>query len=267
MQFDFEIPPTPKARPRIGRYGGKTPYKTAVVEAKIKASAIQQMGEDGVVIQIKKGQFVEAHMNAYDKPVGVQMMFTHADRRRRDIDNCAKLVLDALNEIAWKDDYLVKELILENRYDDVGSIKARVYRLDCSSVAFSQSGGWWVSGNPKPKERPRRGKTGQIYTPDSTQTWEYHYRTMTMTKNHPQIPSKAIGAVFLVFRGDRRRVDIDNILKALMDALNGAAYTDDSQIDGVAIRLHHNADNPGVYTQLHEFEQFKDLVSGEFQYV
>jgi len=49
--------------------------------------------------------------------VSVSVEFYFGDRRRRDIDNYNKLVLDSLNDIVWVDDVQIQELGLKKFYD------------------------------------------------------------------------------------------------------------------------------------------------------
>lgn len=47
-----------------------------------------------------------------------------------------------------------------------------------------------------------------------------------------------------VFPPDRRRRDLDNTLKALLDAMQGGAYVDDNQIGELHVERHH-VEKPG----------------------
>jgi crossover junction endodeoxyribonuclease RusA len=44
---------------------------------------------------------------------------------------------------------------------------------------------------------------------------------------------------------DRRRRDIDNLLKVLLDSLNGIAWDDDSQVKELRVKLHDQVDPDG----------------------
>jgi Holliday junction resolvase RusA-like endonuclease len=44
------------------------------------------------------------------------------------------------------------------------------------------------------------------------------------------------------FHADRRRMDVDNIAKAVMDALNAIAYRDDRQVRVVHAQAHYTGD-------------------------
>jgi Holliday junction resolvase RusA-like endonuclease len=45
---------------------------------------------------------------------------------------------------------------------------------------------------------------------------------------------------------DHRRADLDNICKAHLDALNGLAWKDDSQVDSLRITRRVDKSDPGV---------------------
>lgn len=98
-QFVIDGEPISKARARFTNYRSPgrvyTPEKTREGEDKVKAA------------------FLKAHPKSNtDKHVayGVAVRFLCGTRQRRDIDNMAKLILDALNGLAWVDDIQVLEL-------------------------------------------------------------------------------------------------------------------------------------------------------------
>lgn len=92
LQFVLEGDPIPKGRPRHGNGRTFTPQRTLDAEQAVR---------DVVVPLIDK---------AFDVPVRVTMHFYCATRRRTDLDNLMKLVLDALNKVAFTDDHLVHVL-------------------------------------------------------------------------------------------------------------------------------------------------------------
>lgn len=51
---------------------------------------------------------------------------------------------------------------------------------------------------------------------------------------------------------DNRRRDLDNILKALLDAMEGMLYEDDSQIDELLIRRKENVQGGSVHVTVEE---------------
>lgn len=103
----FVVPgaPVPKARARVTRGGHAfTPKRTADAELLVRQHA-KQAG-----VQRRVG------------PVRLTICFYEADRRRRDLDNMAKLVQDALNPSrkdpwgAWQDDAQIVSLIVHRAY-------------------------------------------------------------------------------------------------------------------------------------------------------
>lgn len=90
-----------------------------------------------------------------------------------------------------------------------------------------------VPGRPVPKERPRTGQ-GRTYTPKKTLDHEQAVRDRAwaaMVKGRvSKNLSDDLGIIVTFHLPDRRRVDIDNLLKTVLDGLNGMAFKDDSQI-------------------------------------
>lgn len=108
-----------------------------------------------------------------------------------------------------------------------------------------------VPGEPRGKGRPRFTKTGHPYTDSETRAYEHkiaaYYRrqlgafrwpdsafvSVQVTAYYP-IPQSATKAATAAMREGRtlpsRKPDIDNVMKVVLDALNGVAYKDDSRV-------------------------------------
>lgn len=95
VEFIVKGEPMSKARARVVNGHAFTPERTRVAEAHVQA-AFLATGKRWQPQQ-EAGYYVEA-------------TFAAATRQRRDIDNMFKLILDALNGIAWVDDTQVVEL-------------------------------------------------------------------------------------------------------------------------------------------------------------
>lgn len=100
-----------------------------------------------------------------------------------------------------------------------------------------------VEGDPIPKGRPRVYGRHAI-TPKRTLDYEKTVLKAFKTQNPGATPFTGPVRVDVVFRRrTRRRSDVDNLLKTLLDALNGAAWEDDDQVyHSTATRL-----RPGEY--------------------
>ncbi len=85
-----------------------------------------------------------------------------------------------------------------------------------------------------PKARPRVCG-GRAYTPKRTLDCErkialyYHQAALDYPKTHVDTVRVLLG------NGDRRRRDLDNQLKTILDSLNKIAYDDDCQLAHLAI--------------------------------
>ena len=110
-----------------------------------------------------------------------------------------------------------------------------------------------IDGVPVAKGRPRLGRYG-TYTPKKTQEYEEYVKMCWLAKYGSIKPSEQSLEVDIVFylpipksvnkkkRAEMldgkikhtKKPDIDNLIKSVLDALNGIAYSDDSKIIKVA---------------------------------
>lgn len=112
-----------------------------------------------------------------------------------------------------------------------------------------------VDGEVRPKERPRFTSSGRIFTPKKTQDYERKVKACYMSEYpygvaFPECPIEMVLNIYvevpksyskkkrdhmICFEYPTKRPDADNQLKAIADALNGVAYTDDKQIVSVTL--------------------------------
>lgn len=122
MDFTVHGPPVGKARPRFNRRQGRTytPAETENAEANIRAAwaaAGSPRLPDGPITLT-----IEVHVTRPKSHYRVNGLLSAVGRRnvlptsRPDLDNIAKLVQDALNGLAWRDDAQVANLIVERWY-------------------------------------------------------------------------------------------------------------------------------------------------------
>ena len=127
---------------------------------------------------------------------------------------------------------------------------------------------FFVPGDPVGKQRPRVAN-GHAYTPSKTKDYENTVALFCKNAMHkdgykrvehgpveveiiiwyrvPKSVSKAKQTAML--HGDMmplNRPDIDNVVKAVLDAINGIAYRDDAQVVKLSASKAY-AENPGVF--------------------
>lgn len=101
---------------------------------------------------------------------------------------------------------------------------------------------------PRSKQRPRSTRSGHTYTPKETREYEKLISELYAGVAFTDGPLE----VELIFDKDKTEItikelkpsknppklrgDIDNYAKAILDALNGVAYTDDKQIISLKLR-------------------------------
>ena len=92
----------------------------------------------------------------------------------------------------------------------------------------------------QPKQRPRFGKNGSVYTPKETKqcmdALSILYKSYLIKTNKKMMPKgKPLKLSFKIFTKRSRGSDIDNYLKTIMDAGNGILWHDDSWIEKICL--------------------------------
>jgi len=129
-----------------------------------------------------------------------------------------------------------------------------------------------VDGKPVPKGRPRFNKmTGKIYTPAATVRAEKNIRwnifqQCASQQNHYKDYTGMVNVTIMFWmpfpshlrkkekiEGEGRpiiiRPDLDNLIKLVLDAMNGFMYKDDNQVSGIeAVKL--QSANPRTFVEV-----------------
>lgn len=130
-----------------------------------------------------------------------------------------------------------------------------------------------VEGDPQGKARPRFSRrSGTVYTPSKTAKYEKEIRDSFLAAGGKMIPdggyvTVAVDAYFKIPKSytKRKRLDcehniirpdkkpdIDNVLKAVLDALNKVAYEDDKQVVEVICRKWYSRSSGFLKVQILE---------------
>ena len=129
-----------------------------------------------------------------------------------------------------------------------------------------------VRGEPQGKARPRFAPGGNIYTPPTTKKYEAEiltayraaaakvgwkeppsgYASMSLTVGYkiPKSASKAKRGKMLEQEIlPDKKPDLDNVIKVVLDALNGVAYKDDKQVVMIHAQKYYT-DNPHISVEV-----------------
>jgi Holliday junction resolvase RusA-like endonuclease len=127
MKFTIPGPPVGKARPRVTRWGAHTEEKTVLYENLVKLSYQEQCGE---YTEKPLKVYIEVY---YDIPKStpkknIMPMLDKLIRpcKKPDCDNIAKIILDALNGIAYKDDTQVVKLTVAKYYSEKAEVMVTI---------------------------------------------------------------------------------------------------------------------------------------------
>ena len=89
----------------------------------------------------------------------------------------------------------------------------------------------------------RRARGHLALTPEAL-AFRHAVRTIAMVQDVRPVTGPV--AVFVDVYRPRRRGDLDNILKAILDALNGVAYRDDEQVEQINAQRYDDKRAPRV---------------------
>ena len=119
--FRFDLAPTSKERPRATRSGHfYTPAKTRQFESSVKTLARQHWGNKEPL-----EMNLEAILTFYSKrPKTTKLQYP-----RKDVDNLSKAVLDALNQVIYKDDSQIVKLTASKQWANEDFITIKLVEL------------------------------------------------------------------------------------------------------------------------------------------
>lgn len=133
MIYEFEIPGKiiGKGRPRLNSYTGAvyTPTRTKDYENlvmqyfMIKYPKFKQL-EGRVSVEIVANFEVPKSTKKQDKILMLENKINPI--KKPDIDNIVKIILDAMNEIAFKDDTQITKLNVEKKYSEAESVLVKI---------------------------------------------------------------------------------------------------------------------------------------------
>lgn len=138
LDLEIFIPgqPVAKGRPRVTARGGKprtfTPAKTRAYEGEIAHEARLVMGTEFPVegpLRLTVTALLSIPKSWSKKKQAAALAGEVCPVSRPDVDNYAKSALDGLNEIVFRDDSQVADLIAIKRYSESPGLRIRVQRI------------------------------------------------------------------------------------------------------------------------------------------
>lgn len=141
MKLTFTIPgePTAQGRPRFSTHGGFVkaydPEKSRNYKAYVKLLASEAMQNIGLTLTelplgveiitdvgipaSKSKKFKEQALNGLQLPI-----------KKPDVDNVAKIILDSISGIVYKDDKQIVKLTVSKKYSDTPKVEVKIYNVE-----------------------------------------------------------------------------------------------------------------------------------------
>ncbi len=112
-----------------------------------------------------------------------------------------------------------------------------------------------LHGDPVSKARPRVNNNGHAFTPERTRSAERAITTLVQSELKGAAPYEGpVGVAFEFFCATKRRTDGDNLMKLVLDAINGVVFLDDSQVLEYYCRIHRGVGKANARTEVLVYE-------------
>lgn len=116
MKFEIEGKPVGKGRPRLSRWGVYTPTKTVNYENLVRFSYLQATNDKFIDCDLKIEIWAIFEPIKSISQKKQKELMNKPYRKKPDIDNITKSILDGLNGIAYQDDNQITELVVHKFY-------------------------------------------------------------------------------------------------------------------------------------------------------
>lgn len=133
MRFTVPGEPTGKARPKVYNNGsfvrGVTPEKTVLYENLVKVEFQRQCSRQPIIenpVALKIKCFYGLAMRDSKKKKAAKLAGTIRPTKKPDIDNCIKIIADALNGLAYVDDTQIVAVVAEKFYAEIPRVEVEI---------------------------------------------------------------------------------------------------------------------------------------------
>ena len=144
MKFTVPGEPTGKARPKVFRNGdftkGVTPEKTVLYENLVKVEFQRQCPRQPIIenpVALKIRCFYGLAKGDSKKKQAAKLAGAIRPTKKPDIDNCIKIIADALNGLAYVDDTQIVAVVAEKFFAEIPRVEVEITEvlneslLDC----------------------------------------------------------------------------------------------------------------------------------------
>lgn len=111
-----------------------------------------------------------------------------------------------------------------------------------------------LSGNPLSTQHIYRytciGKFARLYMLREGKQLKEQYQLEARNQHKKRPTSLSVEMEITLFFKDKRRRDVDNYNKLVLDALEGIAYQDDSQIQKLTVIKNYSKENPRIEIEI-----------------
>ena len=106
-----------------------------------------------------------------------------------------------------------------------------------------------IMGKPQAKQRARQGRYGRFYTPQATREYEQRVGLLARAAG-VRLQGGPVEVEIMLYLPDKRRRDLDNMAKSILDGLNGVAWQDDAQVVRLVVEKHVDPPAPRAVVHL-----------------
>lgn len=108
---------------------------------------------------------------------------------------------------------------------------------------------------PLPWPRTRTSKAGRHYLSRTYLAYRDLVATHLGAAHRGELEAGPLRVVLGFYRSSRRKADVDNLAKSVLDAGNGTVWEDDSQILELVAEIRHRAKAPAIEILVYRLEE------------
>lgn len=123
-------------------------------------------------------------------------------------------------------------------------------------------------GNPIAHERVRVRRSGKSYIPSKTRNYKnslaWYIKLKIQNIDYKDNDKSIYGIQAIFYRGDRQRIDLDNLLKTILDSITLSGFwSDDSKVAEIAGRLEKIQANPRVNFMVYLYDSINHIETSQ----